>query len=268
MRPFSSTTAALIVTLAMPAAQAATLPSLNVPTFSLAFTDYSGYSHSIPGLVPASIGLLSTDAASTVISLDSLGQTLHTVESGSAAMVAEVYSAIHFRAADGYRITGISFSATVYGVLELPEVNNPDVLWVEYGDSLNFAEASASITSPGEISHPDLLYGVTQVTAPVTLGGNVTNTQGLREFDFDLYVLGSSRAIRTNIYYPNPNPEEPWPAEGRAYGDAEIHYVNPVLTVYTEALVPALAPVPEPGQWAMLLGGLGLMFGARRFVRR
>ncbi|WP_338771042.1 hypothetical protein [Massilia sp. METH4] len=263
-RPTSVAAVMAAVFFAVPAVQAKSLPSLSVPTFSLQFTDYSiVYGDAA---APAAIGLVSASATSTVISLDSFEQLLHTKSLGSAPGVAEVASTIRFEAASGYRITGISFSATVNGVLELPDVSGPDVIAVDYGDSLNYAHAYAGISPAGATQQPTQLYSTTQVSAPVALGGIVHNTQGLSVFDFGLDVFGSSRVESTFVYTTNPDPSEPFPLEGKTWGNAEIHYANPVLTVYTEAIGP-LPAVPEPGQWAMLAGGLLLLAGALRSRR-
>jgi hypothetical protein len=260
MRFFSAAAAGMAFVLAMPA-WADPLPSLAVPTFTLEFTRYAAYADAVQP-APAAIGLLSTSSASTSFSLDSLEQVLHTKNVGAPPSVAQLTSTLHLEAAEGYRITGIAFSATVQGVLELPAVAGPGIVSVRYGDSLNATSAYAGIRSSGASSLAQL-YASRQVIAPADVGGTVWNTDDLRVFDFEFSVFGASRT-ETTFYYSNEHPGAPWLDEHRAWGNAELHYADPVLTVYTEAL----APVPEPGQWAMLLGGMVLVFGTRRGALR
>lgn len=140
----------------------------------------------------------------------------------------------------------------------------PNALRVDYGDVMNFAWADVGIGAPGSTPASSELYYQTQVTAPLTVGVTVLNDAGLRSFDLLLDVWASARAESTWFWMPYPDGVTDADGSpgwwGKTWGVAELQYVNPTLTVYTEALV------PEPGQWAMLAGGL-LILGSARLRR-
>ena len=254
MRPVLYSAVAASAFLAVSAVKAA---AISAPTFSLEYPVFPG--------VSGGISLVSTSQASSVIALNQFEEVLHVKnEQTSAADLISTGSTLQLTAAEGYRITGVAFSATVQGSLT-PAVVPPNAVDVDYGDVRNSAWADVGIVAPGATPVSRKLYYQTHVTAPITVGGTVLNDTGLRSFDLLLDVWASASADRTyfSVPYPDgvtgPEGEPTW--EGRAWGIAELQYLNPTLTVYTEVV-----PVPEPGQWAMLAGGL-LILGSARLRR-
>lgn len=242
----------LAVTVALPSAQAGTLPSLSVPTFSLQYLSNDGFW----GPIDTAVSVRSTGAAATVISLDSTAQNLGTlISTGSTQRSDFDSSVIRFQAAQGYRITGISFSAEVTGTLD-PAVLPPEAYNIISYRPTNYAWGSASITPAGASSpQPQQQFAVDTITAATTVGLTVNNTLGLDTFDLDASLGGWAAGAAS--YYAMPGDEEPY--ANTRYGAGILHFANPTMTVYTELLPGAVAPVPEPGQWAMLAGGLMLL---------
>lgn len=260
MRSIIAVLLAVPAVLSHPSALAAT--SLSVPTFSLAFSSYGTLNDWTGSGGPASISLESTDQTSTVIALDSFVDPLHIANGGtdgrgaSGPWMASVASRLNLQAADGYRITGVAFSATTYAIHTRPPVPS-NAAGVDYGTHDNYAWSNVAISAPGASVQPAELYQVSGFTTPVDVGWNLSNTAGLSNFDLTMEVWGSVRTWAT-LYNIGGGPD----GDQKAYGTTELYYVNPVLTVYTAAL-----PVPEPGTWAMLGAGLLVVGLLRRRMR-
>ncbi|QBE62536.1 PEP-CTERM sorting domain-containing protein [Pseudoduganella lutea] len=254
MRSLAGLLLAVPALLPYSAAQADT--SLSVPAFSLGISSYESffYYSPPPADVPPSISVRSSSQTSTVISLDSFEETLQFEVHGTSSMhPGYLKSTMNLQSNAGYLITGVMFSASVYGVFTPPEVPS-FATNVEYGGHHDVAWGGAAISAPGSTVVVPEMYQVTNFWTPVGVSASVFNTAGLGNFDLSLEMWGSVGAGRTY-----------WQAAGipdveyKSYGQTEMYYVNPTLTVYTATL-----PVPEPGTWAMMVAGLLLIGASRR----
>lgn len=257
MRTIYSAAASIAILLAAPAAWAESLPSFTIPTFSLDLVSYSAYPDLESHAAPAAVSLISTSEGATSFSLDSYTQTLRSEANGWNYSRSEVYSTMRLQAADGYRITGITLSATVRGLLERPVLTAPDIIFVDYGDAYNATTAHGGLAP--ELTWEDSLFAASMVTSPVDLSGTFVNAGNLQAFDFALEIITFARVDPTYYQVSDWTPQN----EHITWGDAKLAYTGLVMTVHTEAV----SPVPEPGQWAMLLAGVGLIVGARRLIR-
>ena len=234
-------------------AHADTLPSLTVPTFSLQYTGYEGWNNLTSDSYPAAAHVVSTNASATVIGLDShASQLQQTVTSTRGAWPTEVFSTMRFEAAEGYRITSVVFSATVSATTTPPEVPEGAVVvdphtWNSYAWSYLLIRPVGSTALPTAGSRRE------NFLEPVDLVASEQNSADLRSFD--LYSqIGASAAV-WGTSYQLPGVQDIF----KTYGTTTVSYLNPTLTVYT-----ALAPVPEPGTWAMLGAGLAVIGATRR----
>jgi len=230
-----------------------TLPSLTVPTFSVGYTSYAGYDYvDDTASYPAAAHVLSTSSTSTVISLDSHDDQLHIKTPSRGAWPAYVLSTLRFQAADGYRITGIEFSATASAVTTPPVLPDGAIVMEPHGWN-SYAWANMALTPPGTTASLPDQYFDADFLQPVEYRRTIQNTADLRVFDLSTDI-GVSAAVWAT-FYTFPGVEDAF----KAYGTTEVWFSNPTLTVYTE-----LAPVPEPGTWAMLGAGLFVIGATRR----
>lgn len=237
-------------------AHAETLPSLSVPTFSVAYTSYEGYDYSDnPSYFPAAAHVVSSNAGATVISLDSHDDQLHIKTPSRGAWPAYVLSTLRFEAADGYRITGVEFSATASAVTTPHELPPGAILTSPHAWN-SYAWANMALRPPGATGLLPDQYFDAKFLAPVEYRKALQNTADLRTFDLSTDI-GVSAAVWA-MWYTFPGAQD----EYKLYGTTEAWFANPTLTVYTEIM-----PVPEPGTWAMLGAGL-LLIGAARRTRR
>lgn len=232
------------------AGHADTLPSLAVPTFSVAYTSYDRYDTGENAVYyPPAAHVLSTSSSATVISLDSHNDQLHILAPSGGAYPVYLLSTLRFEAADGYRITGVEFSATARAVVT--PANVPANAEVDDTYTWNsYAWANMALAAPGTTASLPSGYFDANFLAPVEFRKSIQNTTDLRVFDLSTNI-GVSAAVWATYYYV-PGVDQ----EGKVYGTTEAWFSNPTLTVHTEVI-----PVPEPGTWAMLCAGL-LMIGA------
>lgn len=244
-------TLAAAAAFALPAAHAAT-STLSVPTFSITYSE-SGDTFDDPAFPTAANGIsvASTGSASTTLSLDHQAAFLHQVSSYKSYPAGRNgFASIHFAAAEGYRITGIEFSATISGVLAEQPLP-PGAVRVGSG----WPPENGTTATAGINGAQNSLYVRTGFTDALTVGGLVENQAGLQAFDYDLHISAFGYGGRYDYSFPPSDPREE-PDLFKALGQAEVHYANPSLTVYTQAIA-----VPEPGTWAMLVCGMVLLAG-------
>ncbi|QBQ39484.1 PEP-CTERM sorting domain-containing protein [Pseudoduganella plicata] len=154
----------------------------------------------------------------------------------------------------GYRITGFSFSATVSGSLYTSTLNTSDPRY--HLDSPAYAANTVTVFLPdgkGGFTQTHL-DNVTAAT-PLSLERHDLSILGTTQFDFDTRVFTQSQYGQYTFY--DPDTQDIWSSKLPA--SASLSLSNPTLTIYT-----ALAPVPEPATWAMLLAGVGIVGVARR----
>lgn len=145
----------------------------------------------------------------------------------------------------GYRVTGFSFSGTFMGVLNV--ASNPDGT---PGNGFAFNSGNIEFTAgsrPYDVSYGEHTLRVDMLdgAVPITMfSGQLSLTT-----DFNLSLQGMVLVSA----YPSVTLENPSGIDSFA----SLRVVNPELTIYTMA-------VPEPGHYAMLLAGLGIVVLLRR----
>lgn len=154
----------------------------------------------------------------------------------------------------GYRITGFSFSATVSGTLYTSTLDTTDPRY--HVDSPAYAANTIDISLPDgkggfKQTHLD---NVTAAT-PFSLERHDLDILDATQFVFDTHVFTQSQYGQ--YYFYDPETSEFW--NSKLPASASLALTNPTLTIYT-----ALAPVPEPATWALLLAGVGMVGVARR----
>lgn len=235
------TALALVLPLAAQATQ-------TVQTSTLTFSNLSHEANWTS--LPQDVGLtiLSDTAGATTITTPSWGNVLNLTYGSSGGIGEDYWLAMKLAPKAGYVITGFSFSATVSGVLEANSVPPPDV--------------------PPEAFTPGVAKNEAGIYLPDGAGGttgkllhDVTDAQ---QYAFERHDLSIDHAtdflFQTRVYATTQYAHWETPTGGGKWGSyAEVHLNDPRLTIYT-----ALAPVPEPESWAMLLGGLALVGVAAR----
>ncbi len=237
--PLPRAVAAALILSASSLASAA--PDVVVPTFTLDFAH--------DAIEPPSV--ISTDASKTVLSLHPPGERTHVVAGGSSGQTVSFGGDFNITAADGYRITGLGFSASVTGSFQAgqPPAGATNV---RYGDAGNRVWVWFTVDS----AQPQLLYRQDYLTAEaidVALAVPGAGTDVAVSMTVDLTAWGFG------TYFTPIDPE----GADKVYGRGQIDLWNPQLTVYTEAL-----PVPEPSNYLMLGVGLALVGARRQLMRR
>ncbi len=158
----------------------------------------------------------------------------------------------------GYQITSITVGGVLSGSLD---IGQPDIVCgtncTSYaGAATNSGGAEWKLTRNGnETSTTGQLANVTSPQAfSSTLTGGVDG-----DFKLDIYTFlrGFAEATQYSVYH-NINNEVDWTEELFWTSESSIALSDLTLTVQ-------ISPVPEPGTYAMLLTGLGLVgFTARR----
>jgi len=179
-------------------------------------------------------------------------KTIHDVTSSGNSFpnMAEYQLSMMLAPAAGYVITGYSISATVSGDFDIP-VKPPEA---------NSTWIPGSATNRATIYLPDGKGGSTQKDLDNTTTPTVFeySTQGLSidhaaEFWFSTY---------TGAWASNGRWSDMW-GDYKVPAGSHIVMSAPSLTIYT-----ALAPVPEPETWGMLLAGVALIGVAKRRSKR
>lgn len=220
---------------------ASAAPDVVVPTFTL---DFAYDAIEAPSVV-------STDASKTVLSLHAPAERTHAEAGGAIAQTTGINGEFTIKAADGYRITGLGFSASVTGSFR--EGQPPEgATNVRYGDAGN----RVSVWFTAGSAQPQLLYRneyLTAETIDVALAIPGAGTDVAARMAVDISAWGFATAFK---------PIDPEGAD-KVYGFGQINLWNPQLTVYTEAL-----PVPEPSTYLMLGVGLALVGARKQLMRR
>ncbi len=253
------TTIAGVVLAALAAAAPLAHAALEVEStgFSIGLT--GGY---YPELTGFDMQLLSDNGGSVQIGLSGAGPLLNPVHATATeyeyANGDYGWTQLGGKVKQGYRITSITLSGAFSGALQ---AGQPDAVC-----GSNCISQAGIATNAGGITW--LVTGDGSVTTDVGQLDNVTSpqlltrtvTRGLDgDFTLDINsVLGVyTRAAQHSIYH-NVNNEFEWVEEVFWPSEGSISLDGMTLTVQ-------IAAVPEPGTYAMLLAGLGLVgFAARR----
>ncbi|MBA5637803.1 PEP-CTERM sorting domain-containing protein [Duganella sp. LX20W] len=148
--------------------------------------------------------------------------------------------------ATGYVITGYSISASVSGVLKTPE-KPPEAngTWV-----------------PGQASNEAVIY-LPDAQGGLT-SGRMNNVTTATPFEYGVHGLSISHA--THLQFGTfANASAAYASWDDMFGTnklssyAKMDVSAPSLTIYT-----ALAPVPEPETWGMLLAGVAVIGMVKR----
>ncbi|RFP12666.1 MULTISPECIES: PEP-CTERM sorting domain-containing protein [unclassified Duganella] len=223
-----------VLALALPLASYAAQP---IQTSTLTFSDVRHESYWNPLPADAGLTILSDVGGATTITTASWGKVLNQVNGGTWSIGSDYVLSMNLAPKAGYVITGFSFSATVSGVLE---TTSPPQLpgWLNPGMAANTAGISLPDGKGGAVTKL-----AKDVTDPVqySFARNDLSIDKTQKFVFDTELVAYTQAG----YWSTPDGDYKLPSY------AEIHLNDPKLTIYT-----ALAPVPEPEAWAMLLAGL------------
>lgn len=207
-----------------------------------------------PDLTGFDMQLLSDSGGTVQIGLSGAGTLVNPVES-----IATEYDHLNGdhnwtqlggKVKQGYRITSITLTSAFSGALH---AGQPDAVCGSYcvsqaGIATNYGGTTLRVTSDGSVTtEVDLLENV---TSPQILTGTVTRAlDGDFTLDIDSILGAYTRAAQHTIY-----------------GDREIFWQSEGwVALDSMTMTVQIAAVPEPGTYAMLLAGLGLVgFAARR----
>lgn len=143
---------------------------------------------------------------------------------------------------EGYKITSITVTGTFQGALDPAQ-------WTMPGDAnnhLSFAFQAGDLYQHGSASDVDGQSTFSLSTGPTALQG-----------EFGLWFNGTSESSAASVwYYDEILNEQYWLGSQATAGVSNL-----VLTIN-------VAPVPEPGTWAMLVVGMAALGGAARLRRR
>lgn len=234
------------------AASADTLPSATFDTFAL---QYVSDTMSPSGGAPA-FSVLSSSATQTQLSLDSMASLLQAADHGGSAQTFSDALVLGLQAGAGYRITGYSLSGTLSGDLEVGAAPAGATVTTA-GSAQNSVTFDMQLWAPGaQVTDGGRLWHQVQLNADQPFDFHEQNWQGREAFELRLTtsVMAGAQATAWS---------DPSCSACTTASFAQMNVLNPVLTVYTEAVA-----VPEPATWAMLAGGLTLVGGAVRRRRR
>ena len=225
--------------LAMPLLAQAAIPDVHTSTLDITAIDDHRDSNALI-ILNAQHGVVKLTTAEW--------QTIHNVTTSGNDFpdVKDYQLSMTLAPAAGYIITGYSISATVSGTLDIP-AKPPQA---------NSTWTPGMATNVAEIYLPDGKGGSTvkkinDVTTPAVFEYSI---QGLSidhatSLWFDTFAGAYAANGRWSDMY----------GDYRAIASSHISVSAPSLTIYT-----ALAPVPEPETWGMLLAGIALIGVAKR----
>lgn len=209
--------------------------------------DTTGFILSASGGLPvAGVSLISDYPGHAMFSLWGVGQAAHgavdTRGFSGLASEHEWQSGYALAVKDGYKITNITVTGEFYGALRPAQ-------WTTPGGAGNDVGILFKIDAPGQ--PPGW-----KVDSTSTLDGHrafrFEAEPGALTGDVSLALAGFTKAWAYSAWYQDGPGEDFWLG---SYADAGIRDLRLSISV---------APVPEPGTYAMLLAGLGLLGMARR----
>lgn len=233
-----------LLALALPLASYA---APTIQTSTLTFSDVSQSSYWNPLPADAGLTVLSDVGGSTTVTTQSWKNVLNLTYGSSHDISSDYVLSMNLAPKAGYVITGFSFAATISGVLETGVPPIPPPVWFMPGSATNYVSMSLPDGSGKAVSKT--VHDFTD-PAQYSFARHDLSIGKAEKFTFETSVTVSL----SNGYWSGP---DGWVGKLPSYG--EIHLNDPRLTIYT-----ALAPVPEPESWAMLLAGLGFVGVAAR----
>lgn len=242
----------LCTLLAIPLASQAAEPPVQTSTLQFSNITHDSWFQLPEG--PVALQVLSDTAGTTTITTPAWETAVDLWVGGSSRLGDTYRLAMDLTPKAGYRITGFSFSATVNGTLYTSTLNTTDPRY--HIDSPAYAANTIDVALPdgkGGFTRTHL-DNVTAAT-PFSLERHDLSIVDATQFVFDTHVFTQSQYGQYTFY--DPETQDIWSSKLPA--SASLSLSNPTLTIYT-----ALAPVPEPATWAMLLAGVGMVGVARR----
>jgi PEP-CTERM motif len=233
--------------------------SLDAPAFSLTYLIDETWNSNGGMTPPSAYSVLSSSQSATQIRLDSMEQTMYGF-SHARSHGASDYLQLGLQAKDGYRITGISFSASYTGTLQ-PYVPYPGFPVDQLGETTTNTAITAELLAKGAapltgVADERYEFKRTDITDEVSVDFALNNIKQRQAFDLLLYTATITDAFAT--YWNCGSPDDPSDCKMYGYSDLIMH--NPVLTIHTEIM-----PVPEPAQYGMFAVGLaGVAWAGRR----
>lgn len=225
--------------LAIPLAAYAEQP---IQASNLSFSKVSQHAEWVT--LPDNVGLtiLSDQGGATTVTTSAWGSVLD-LHVGSLS-IGEYYTlGMTLNPKAGYVITGFSFTATVAGILNTPSGPPAGIPMSNF--TPGFARNGAGIYLPdGDGNSVSKILTTYTTPTQYSFARNDLSIDSAKAFEFvtNAYVW----AEYAHWSYPG--------GEGKAGSEAAIRLTDPRLTIYT-----ALAPVPEPESWAMMLAGMALV---------
>lgn len=227
--------------LATPLLSYAAIPDVHTTTLNItSISDYDG---------STALNVLSDQGGVTKFST-AVWQQVHELSTGGLGLAYEFQMNLTIAPTAGRIITGYSISGLTSGTLQTPakppEANNT---W-RPGAAQNTANIYLTDTK-GQL----LSKRLTDITSPAPM-------------ELGVYNLALDRATQltfathTGVWAEYATWWEEY-TEHKLGSFAAVNFSAPTLTIYT-----ALAPVPEPETWGMLLAGVGLIGIARRRAKR